>query len=455
MAPDEGERELPCGDAEFEALLQRSSLGGEGVARLRRRTTPARAHAVRGLGRLQDRLDHAAPSPEELRRITALLRSLGHDARADEVAARQALLSRVHGSAAPPQPRPAAPGHLAPVMTAGPVRGADRVSFCHHPEAHTPARLPAASSLATVTDSEPAYGPDECCPAASLRPPEVDARGLDQETQRMLLATELRRLRRESRLLPAPAATPLGIGPSALRDIELGRRTPSPHQVAALLEVYRAGEAYRRWLGVLAEAVQHRPLRQRTPGAALLAELEASASLIRSYEIQVVPPLLQTPEYCRAMYRAASPAERPSARDVRRKADEVAARREGFLHPGRGTRLWAVLDEMVLHRRVSDDDGVHRAQVEYLLELSEHPRVTLQIIPRHLSYPMPGRLTVVRPHDRRMTDVVYIEYLTGVLYLRNRSELDSYTAAWHTLAVQAETPAETQRRLVQYLSAVR
>ena len=106
------------------------------------------------------------------------------------------------------------------------------------------------------------------------------------------------------------------------------------------------------------------------------AELEATATQIRYYEVQVVPGLLQTEEYARAVLSSGPP-------QVASKVDEyVAARmdRQRVVDRPSPPLLWAVLDEAVLRRTIGGAT-VMRAQLAHLVEAAASPFVVLQVLP--------------------------------------------------------------------------
>jgi Domain of unknown function (DUF5753) len=94
-----------------------------------------------------------------------------------------------------------------------------------------------------------------------------------------------------------------------------------------------------------------------------------------------------------------------------------------------------------------------REQVRHLIDMADHPAVTLQILPfkvgSHLA--MGGPFTVLGFSEPDLRDVVYIEQLTSAIYLDKPADVDSYLEVMEQLFVQAEPPAETQRLLCEIL----
>jgi len=177
--------------------------------------------------------------------------------------------------------------------------------------------------------------------------------------------------------------------------------------------------------------------------------LEAAASFIRTYEIQVVPGLLQTDGYARALIEHGTAV---SAEEIARRG-ELRANRQEILRRPDPPQLWAVVDEGALRRPVGSRDVI-RAQIEYLIEMAGHPAVTLQIMPfgagAHSA--MGGAFTILRFAEPDVNDVVYIEQLTSALYLEKRSEVDSYLEVMEQLCLQAEPASRTAAILGRILA---
>jgi hypothetical protein len=169
--------------------------------------------------------------------------------------------------------------------------------------------------------------------------------------------------------------------------------------------------------------------------------LEAAAEEIREYTQQVVPGLLQTEEYARAMIRAARP-------DIG--VDEVDRRvsvrmgRQSLLEAGDPVNLWVVLDEAVVSRPVGGD-AVMRRQLEHLVEAAELPSVTLQLLPfeagAHAG--MDGTFAILNFPEPADADVVFAENATGGLFLEKTEELRKYRFIFDHIRAAALGPEES------------
>jgi hypothetical protein len=164
--------------------------------------------------------------------------------------------------------------------------------------------------------------------------------------------------------------------------------------------------------------------------------LEQSASILRTYEAQFVPGLLQTPEYARDVITLGpwSPAE--AERRI-----ELRLRRQRLLTRADAPAFWAVVEETVL-RRPAVSEEVLRAQVEHLVRMADLPNVTLQLVPESFGgHPVSGMpFTILRFAEPDLPDVVYLEQLTGALYLDRRNDVSHYSAALDSLCGQILTP---------------
>jgi hypothetical protein len=168
---------------------------------------------------------------------------------------------------------------------------------------------------------------------------------------------------------------------------------------------------------------------------------EQAASVIRCFQVQRVPGLLQTADYARASIRAAHPDAGAEELDRR-----VALRmtRQRILHRRPATRLWAVIDEAALRRPVGGPD-VLRAQLRHLIEICGLPQVTVQILTfsRGGHAAEGGPVTILRLPGGGLPDVVYLEQLTTGLYPDRPAEIECYWDAMNRLVVEAESPDET------------
>ncbi|MEV7867848.1 helix-turn-helix transcriptional regulator [Streptomyces sp. NPDC088124] len=175
--------------------------------------------------------------------------------------------------------------------------------------------------------------------------------------------------------------------------------------------------------------------------------LEEAARTIRSYEPHFVPGLLQTEEYAHAVLSTGAVGRTADPLRIER---HVALRmeRQALLTRTDAPAFWAVLDETVLRRAVGSK-AVMRAQIDRLIEALDLPNVTLQIA-EFGAGPHPGTYSpfvLFRFGIPEVPDMVYIEYLTGALYLDEPHEVSAHMQAMDRMVTLAE-PANHTRRLL-------
>ena len=169
--------------------------------------------------------------------------------------------------------------------------------------------------------------------------------------------------------------------------------------------------------------------------------LEESAALICVYEPQIVPGLLQTQDYIRAITATSFPSA-PQTDTERRVALRLA--RQDLLKRPAPPEYRVVLDETVLRRPVGDRT-VMRGQVQHLIEAAARPNVTIQGLPLRAGWhpAMYGMFNIFRFPDGTLPDVVYSEALTSAYYLNKPEETAQYREALDQMCAQATTPDQT------------
>ena len=258
--------------------------------------------------------------------------------------------------------------------------------------------------------------------------------------RRRRLALELRRLREAARLTCEEVADHLECSASKISRVETGRVSVSPRDVRDMLELYGVPADQRESLVQLARDSRqkgwwHAYSDTMQPQMATYIGLESAASEIRIYEVSLIPGLLQTEDYARAVIRAGmvnSPAE-----DIERRVALLMARQPAVVRDD-PPKVWAVLDEAALRRRVGGS-GLMRLQLEHLLAQAALPNVAVQVIPfAGGAHPAMGRPFIILVFPERVdTDVVYLEDLTSALYLEDVAEVDRYNVFFNHLRATA------------------
>ncbi|HUK71636.1 MAG TPA: helix-turn-helix transcriptional regulator [Streptosporangiaceae bacterium] len=260
---------------------------------------------------------------------------------------------------------------------------------------------------------------------------------------RIALGAQLRRLREASSLTTGQAAEAIRATHSKISRLERGRSGARQRDVADLLTLYGVtDEAEREELLALARQAGAPGWWQQYSDILpkwfeLYIGLEKAASIIRTYEVQFVHGLMQTEDYARAIILVGN--AHASAEEIDRRVSVRMKRQQQLTRPG-APELWAVLDEAAL-RRAPDGPQVMRAQLEHLLQLTELPNVTLQIVPFHVGphAAAGGPFTILRFPEPDLPDLVYLEQLNSASYLDQSDDVIDYVTVMDELCVQAAT----------------
>jgi transcriptional regulator with XRE-family HTH domain len=261
--------------------------------------------------------------------------------------------------------------------------------------------------------------------------------------RRRRLGAELRRRRDAAGVTIDVVAERLECSASKVSRIETGHTTATPRDVRDMLEIYGVtGPEADELVQIAREARQKgwwHPYSTVLTGA--YVGFEAAARSVRAYEQQVVPGLLQTADYARAMIRAARPDI--TDEDVAHRV-HVRLKRQSLLTQEDQIDVWAVLDEAVLSRPVGGDE-VMRAQLHRLVEAADLPNVTLQVLPFEVGAHagMDGTFTILDFPEPSDADVVYAENATGGLFLEKSEELRKYIFIFDHIRAAALTPEES------------
>ncbi|MFJ7262021.1 helix-turn-helix domain-containing protein [Streptomyces globosus] len=278
------------------------------------------------------------------------------------------------------------------------------------------------------------------------------ASNVNPTVRRRRLGMELRKLREDKGMTAEQVAERLLVSQSKISRLENGRRSISQRDVRDLCDVYEVED--RR----LVESLMQMAKDSRQQGwwhafgdipYSVYIGLETDAASLRTYEPQMVPGLLQTPEYAHALIRGAVPETSPA--DVEKRV-QVRMHRQKRLsetdnnNPEVGPlRLWAVIDEAALRRRVGDAQLMAR-QLEFLIEQSEQPHITVQVMPFGMgAHPgMTGQYAILEFPDATDSTVVYIEGVTSDLYLEKANDVQMYSVMYEHLRAQALNVEQTR-----------
>lgn len=264
--------------------------------------------------------------------------------------------------------------------------------------------------------------------------------------QRRLMA-ELVRLREGAGLSRAQVAERVGTTDSTLWRYETGTTRPKPGDVAILLDVYGVQGAEREELIEMAKHARkrgwwHRHRQSLKPGFDSYIGLEAAASAVRTFQTLVVPGILQTEAYARAVIEQTAITSAPDQVDekvlVRMSRQELLTRDEEPL------QVVAILDEAVLRRQVGSPK-IMREQIQRLVELTHRPNVTIRVIPfsQGAHAGLDGPFYLLEFSEQADPDLVYLEQAGSGLIPEAPEEVRRYTLIFGSLLSRALRPKET------------
>lgn len=266
--------------------------------------------------------------------------------------------------------------------------------------------------------------------------------------RRMLLGSQLRRLREARGITREAAGYSIRASESKISRMELGRVSFKTRDVEDLLTLYGiTDERERASLLALAREANvagwwHSYSDVLPSWFPTYVGLEGAATLVRAYEVQFVHGLLQTEEYARAVVRRGMAGG--SGDDVERRV-ALRLERQKRLVSGSAPEFHVVLDEAAL-RRPYGDRAVMRRQFQHLIGISERPNVRLQVMPFGFGGHSgeSGAFTVLSFPESDLSDVVYTEQLTSALYLDKTEDVAQYEKAFKELQQESPEPSESR-----------
>lgn len=274
--------------------------------------------------------------------------------------------------------------------------------------------------------------------------------------RRRRLAAELRRLRTDARLPIEDVAGKLKWPASKISRIENRQVGISTRDLRRLLDLYEVTD--RTYLDELLEMARRATERGwwQSYGGVVptalgnLIGLEAEAATIRTYEPELVPGLLQTPDYARAVIRAGRPGD--TAQEIDRRVEVRLERQEVLTRTTPPPpKVSVVLNEGVLARRVGGPE-VMRAQLEHLVRDRDRANIVIQILPFSAGeHPaMVGPFTMLTFLDPADPGVVNVENITGSLALEQPEELRGYEEVWGAIQAGAASPDDSRAVMKTY-----
>ncbi|MQA06988.1 MAG: helix-turn-helix domain-containing protein [Pseudonocardiaceae bacterium] len=280
------------------------------------------------------------------------------------------------------------------------------------------------------------------------------ARGDGPTVRRRRLASELRRLRDVADLTIDEVGERLECSASKISRIETGHVGVTPRDARDMLKLYGLGGDELEALVQLAREARRKgwwhAYNEVFTGA--FVGLEADAASLRAFQALLVPGLLQTERYTRAVIKAI----RPNATEEsieRRVAGRIE--RQRLLTESNPPEYWAVIDEAVVHRVVGGPD-VMREQFERLQEIAQAPHVTLQMLPftagAHAG--MEGPFLILGFPEQADPDVVYVENTSSGVYLEQQEDVHRYTLMFDHLRAAALNPDDTIQAIIEAMKGL-
>lgn len=268
---------------------------------------------------------------------------------------------------------------------------------------------------------------------------------------RRRLGRELAGLRGERGMKAAEAAKAARVAQSTVSRVESGEMAVRVNTVRGMLDAYDVTGARRTALLELAEhantgrAWWHSYRDGALPDwFEIYVDLEGEADSLSIYDAQFVNGLVQTPDYARAIYRAARPEATSEELDrlVQLRMDRQKRLVDGSL------TLILIMDEMALLREHGSRE-VMRGQYRRIAELAEMPRISIAILPRTVQPGVVGSFTMLDFPAEEDPSVVYIEHEAGALYLEQPTEIRQYSRAYGRLQTAALDLGSSAARVAQ------
>jgi Domain of unknown function (DUF5753)/Helix-turn-helix domain len=269
----------------------------------------------------------------------------------------------------------------------------------------------------------------------------------DPTVLKILLGAQLRRLRDLAGVSRDEAGYHIRASGSKISRLELGRVSFKERDVADLLDMYGVTGEQKDQLLQLTHEANATPWWQKYREVVpdwfqVYVGLEEAAALIRIYEVQFVPGLLQTEDYARAVVMQGSP--NLSSEEIDSRVAVRMGRQKQFSKEN-PARLWAIVDEAALRRPIGSRD-VLVGQINRLIDVTSEPNITLQVMPfKHGGHAAEGgAFTIMRFPEADLPDMVYMEYLTGAHYIDKPEDVELYAAVMERLSVAGTSPEKTR-----------
>jgi transcriptional regulator with XRE-family HTH domain len=278
--------------------------------------------------------------------------------------------------------------------------------------------------------------------------------------RRRRLAAELRRLRENAGRTGDDVAAALEWSPSKVSRYELARTGLKPTEVGKLLDYYEVTGSRRDQLLALArEATQKGWWEDYTDVVSeeylAFIGLEAEASSVEQWHVEVVPGLLQTVDYARQVHLGFQRVSPIPPSTIERRVQLRLARQEALTAREPPLELSVVIDESILLRQIGDH-SVMRAQLERLAEAANLPNITLRVLPLRGDHALVVDSFVIfrfgQDHETpgsSLHDVVSTEHLVSELYVEGETDTYLHRLAFDSLVKESLSPSDSRELLVR------
>ncbi|WP_371591789.1 helix-turn-helix domain-containing protein [Streptomyces virginiae] len=270
--------------------------------------------------------------------------------------------------------------------------------------------------------------------------------GFTPTVMTMVLGYRLRALREKADISPRSASQALNCSEAKISRLERGESPIRERDIELMLRLYGAQHELEAACELARRSKEAGWWEQY--GSAILPKwfdkfvgLQEGSKVIRTFEVQLVPGLLQTEEYA---YAVAQGGFLATPEEVREKV-ELRLRRQELLRRSHAPHLWAVVDWPVLQRPVGGPE-VMRRQIQHLIAMSQLSNIKIQVLPPGC-VAIGSPVTLLRFEEYGLPDVVYLEHPTGANYLDKPEETSRYRFMLDQLSVMALSPTQTRKEL--------
>lgn len=268
------------------------------------------------------------------------------------------------------------------------------------------------------------------------------------------LARVLRRLREDANLTIEQVAEKLDLSQSTVSRMETAQVGVRPNDLRPLLDIYGVGGVQRDELLQLARERRQQAWwnRYKDLQSVGLASLERGTNSILQWSALLVPGLLQTEAYARAILGDTLPERSP---DIERRV-EFRLKRQELLSDPRAPQFRVVLDEAILKRPIGGLSLMCQ-QLQHLVDEASKPNITLQVLPfgARVHGGLDGEFTILQYPDPADPDVVYLETAAGQRYDESGDVARRYNLIFDRLQEAALEPEESVRALTDAIQDLR